>query len=64
MGMQNFDDTIHTFKWSSMSSFPVCMAVALYYKKIKSGYIIGVRKKGQVKHFPICTNICNFLCPY
>ena len=42
MGMQNFDDTIHTFKWSSMSSFPVCMAVALYYKKIKAGYIIGV----------------------
>ena len=41
MGMQNFDDTIHTFKWSSMSSFPVCMAAALYYKKIKAGYIIG-----------------------
>ena len=55
MGMQNFQDTIHTFKRSSMNRFPICITVPLSYRKSKGGYIIGVsflRMETPGKKFP------------
>ena len=53
--MQNFHDTIHTFKRLSMSMFPICITVPLSYKKSKAGCIIGVSflwKETQGEKFP------------